>query len=181
MGICRLITETHFQAPDGFLGGCCEYNSSTYFTPNRRKSASYIILSQMTEEKDLLVYSHLCSSIDLCLPRVFPLSENGCWIATIRLAARKCKQLQNTDLQPEACNYPTRRVNSTFKALDCPAHRYFPPTRSAAFKKMAARSPQGIASHSCFAANAPLIAAEISSGPASWYVHRFFECSEGMS
>ena len=32
--------DAHFHAPPEFFGGCCEYSSSTYFTPKRKKSAS---------------------------------------------------------------------------------------------------------------------------------------------
>lgn len=64
-------------------------------------------MGQMTKSKDLLEYDYLCGSIDLRLPCVFPLAEDGCWIARIRPAAQNCKQLQSTNLQLEACNYPS--------------------------------------------------------------------------
>ena len=40
--LTQAITQcTNFHAPGAFLMGCCEYSSSTYLTPKRKKSESY--------------------------------------------------------------------------------------------------------------------------------------------
>lgn len=60
-------------------------------------------------------------------------------------------------------------------------YRYFLLIRSAALRKMAARSPHGKASHAALAARAPSIARATVASSASWYVQRCRAWSEGIT
>lgn len=60
------------------------------------------------------------------------------------------------------------------------SYRYFPLIRSAAFRKIAARSANGRSSHSDLAARANSIALNTSCGVAFEYLATTFECAAGF-
>ena len=89
--------HTYFHAPGAFFAGCCEYSSSTYFTPKRKKSDNYpqIRLNCVDDDCQDVRIPHLGCSIDLCLPCILALAEHrGCHELVTVLPAHKVRSLE---------------------------------------------------------------------------------------